>query len=347
MKTEDAIQDELYDVYLRARSKQAKALAIVGLMKASEPFIARTVRHWSYGPIASLEPEEAMQQGRIGFLDAVRRADPAKGPLRPYAISRIRHELQNLAEVNFGIKVPRRSGMPAKVLREIEILYTKEGREPTPAELNGHAGEYLEAQTRPRVVASFDAVVTEGHGLSDLIPHEAPSALDALIEQEERSRASPAMAAVIEAALTRPVMPTPRKKKIPMPVPEKPNPIAQLAEAIDGVKSYLGTLDEQEAAIKKEREEIRATLGKLTLNGHTNGHTNGAGRPMIHLNQDKPIHKIVGFLKTNPNVKVAVIAAGIGETTKDTALALAKLRVSNVVETQGKARGTTYALIPR
>ena len=308
MRADDQEMDVAYSAYLRGRSKDAKALALVGLLRISAPFILRVVRHFSRGPIRDLEPEDALQQARVDFIDAVRRADPKLGPLRPYAMTRIRHGLQTLAESSFSIKVPRRSGMPAQMLRKIEILWSKEGREPTKEELNGHAQEYAEAAVRPRVVTSLDAPC-EGVHLSDLVACDSPNALDLLIERE-KSKASPETMAVIAQAVCKPRVSEPTLKTYRKP--PMPNPLEKLEAAVAEVTSQLATLDEQEASIRKQKAEIKAQLAKV--GSYTSTHVQPVGtletpeyaglRPMVALNQDKLPHRIVSFLKQNPDSRV-------------------------------------------
>src|ERR1017187_6495327 len=104
--SDDAPIDLAHATYLHARTRNAKAEALVALLNVADAFIRRIVRHFSRGPIRDIEPEDAMQQARIGFVVAAERCDPSKGPLRPYAIQRIQHELQTLAEHSVGIKIP-------------------------------------------------------------------------------------------------------------------------------------------------------------------------------------------------------------------------------------------------
>jgi RNA polymerase sigma factor (sigma-70 family) len=346
MRTDDAQTDELHQVYLRARSKDAKALALVSLIEAAAPFIARVVRHFSRGPIGEMDTEDALQEARIGFMEAVERCDPSKGPLRPYAMHRIRHRLQTHSEVSSPI--PRRSGMSASVLKSIEVIRVREGREPTREELNGHAKDYDEAFLRPRVVASFDALVTDGVSLAESIGSDAPNALDLLIEREERSSSTHVLD-VVESALTRPVILRPKPRKIDMSEPPKTSDLQSL---LNGLSSFMKSLDEQEADIKKKRDEFKVGLSKIVgvpangMNERMNGHLSAGQlpKPILALNQDKLPHRIVAFLKENPSSRVAPIASAVGETSEKTAVAIAKLRDSGIVIAAGKARGTTYSV---
>lgn len=133
-----------------------------------------------------LDRDDAMQAARLGFVDAVHRFDASKGPLRPYAMHRIRHELQSATEKNYTIKIPRRAGLPAAVLRQAEITFTRDGREPTRDELNGHAQAWEQAKDRPRVVTSFDAVMPgeEMRSLHEKIAGDDQDALSRIIETE-------------------------------------------------------------------------------------------------------------------------------------------------------------------
>lgn len=345
--------DSDFEEYLRARSEHSKSVALGKLMKCAEPFISRIVHHFSSGSIKDIESEERLQTARIGFLEAVRRCDPSKGPLRPYAIKRIRHELQSMAELNYAIKIPRRSGLPATLLRDIERIRAKEGREPTREELNGHAAIYDEASLRPRVVTSFDADDVDGFtGLKDSFSSEDPSALDLILEKEMQSNLRASRAAdVIGSALKRPASMRPLNKRKPIMSETTKNPIEALTAALTGLAQHLQTLDQQEAAIKKEREEIKSAFSKAaTVVGGMNPvptHANGNGahvKPILALNQNKLPHRIISYLKENQAAKVSVIAAAVGDSSKNTGEALQKLRSSNVVTAAGKARGMTYSL---
>ncbi len=339
MRADDAETDALYETYLRARSKGAKQVALANLLTAAEPFIGRVVKHFSHGPIRDLEPDDAMQHARIGYLEAVKRADPKIGPLRPYAMARIRHELQSLAEVSYGIKIPRRSGMPAHVLRGIEKIWSKDGREPTPQELNGHAQAYAEAANRPRVVTSFDAPAPAGPSLAESLGSDSPNALDLLLDKERFQRSRPARSLVRV---------TSHRKPSPMPAPPAPeskkNPLEQLEAAIQSLHAYLGELADKEAAIHKERESIRSTLAKLTSRVPLPPAPPAASRVILALGQDRLPHRVVGYLKEHPSARIAAIAEALGEDTETVGATLIKLREKGVVRTTGKARGTTYDL---
>ena len=133
---------------------------------------------------------------------------------------------------------------------------------------------------------------------------------------------------------------------MPPQVPEKTNPITQLATAIDGVKSYLKTLDEEEAAIRAKRSEVTATLASMNPTAHANGSvaTMAAPKVILALNQDKLPNRVVTYLKANPGSRVSVIAEAVGDTSENVGLALTKLRTGGIVTSEGKARGTSYSL---
>ena len=308
MRPSDEAQDAAYSVYLHARSKAAKASALAELLRVSEGFIARATRHFARGAIRAIDADDALQQARLGFVDAVRRADPSKGPLRPYCLSRIRHELQMLSEVSFGIKIPRRAA----------------GMVP------GDEGE------RPRIVTSLDAP-HDGSTLADVVPSDTPSALDDLIDGAEARALSGRHARhIMRSALSRPAIQQHRISTMP----EK-SPLEALSSALDNVRSYLHELDTQEATIKATRDEIRSTLEKAT--GITSA-TSPDARRVIPLNQERLPHRIIRWLKEHPGDAVSSIADGVGEAHMTVYKELRKLRDAGSVKMSGKARFTTYAV---
>jgi len=365
MIADDLAMDRGYETYLRSRTTGARATALAELLGTAEGFIKRVVRHWSRGPIGELEQEDALQQARIGFVDAVHRCDPGRGPLRPFAMSRIRHELQTLAESSSTIKIPRRSGLSAGVLKQIEVIRVREGREPTRAELNGHAQAYDEAALRPHVVTSFDAVsVSAEHqlSLSEKVASDAGSALDALIERESEAH-STRILKQISPIVSNPSIHRLSKKKTMTTHSDSivheasilPSPLEALRHAMAGVQDHLRILKEREASVRREREQAEAEVAKVASSlGITTSATVAppvsnvaAIRPVIALGQDKVQHRVVRFLKENPASRISAIAKGLGETSETVAAALTKLRESKQVRSEGKARGTAYSLASR
>jgi Sigma-70 region 2 len=334
-RPDDVLTDEAYELWRNARSREARAVALTNLLRAAEPFIGRVVRHFSRGALRDLDREEALQQARLGFIDAVGRSDPARGPLRPFAMMRIRHELQSLAEVSYGIKVPRRSGVPAHVLRDAERIWSREGREPTSVELNGHAAAYAEAATRPRVVTSFDALGEDRGSLADVLGTDDVSALDALVQHESSSSVTSKL-----SVITRALEPSSRKVP-PMDAsvsPSSTNVLDGLRRAIREVQAHIKTIEDQERALRQQREGIQRELAALAGAAPAS-----APRSIIELGQDSLTHKVMRFLRAHPNSRVAAIASAIGASPDDTSAELAKLRTKGTILSRGKARGTTYS----
>ena len=357
MHADDVSMDRGHEAYLRARTGAARNAAMANLLRISEPFIRRVVRHLSRGPIRDLEPEDALQQARIGFVDAVHRCDPERSDsFRPFAINRIRHELQSLAEKSVTIKIPRRAGVPESVMRQIETIRMREGREPTRAELNGHAQAYDESLLRPRVVTSFDAPGSEEQGrgaLPDLIGCDAPSALELLIEREESAH-------TVEV-FERIQIPTPaiRVKRLPRKQimtthSDSTNSVSALDaldSAIKGCESLLKELDEKELSVKRERESVLARLNKLAgivkpVNATAAVTPIRAAAPLI-MGQDSLPHRIVRFLKANPSSRLGAIAKALNEKPESISVQLTKLRESKQIKSEGKARGTSYSCASR
>jgi Sigma-70 region 2 len=338
-RPDDVLTDEAYEVWRKARTRDARAVAMTNLLRAAEPFIGRIVRHFSRGQLRDLDSEEAMQQARLAFVEGVGRCDPEKGPLRPYCISRIRHELQSLAEVSYGIKVPRRSGVPAHVLRAAERIWSKEGREPSPAELNGHAQAYADAASRPRVVTSFDAGGGDGErpSLAELLGDDEPDALELLVERETSTKAAaPAAQSILATVLD----PYPRRKVLMESPPRAATPLDTLRNAIRDVQAMLRALDDEEKKIRAQREAIRKELALLA-----GGAVQTSARPavLLELGQDSLKHKVMKFLRAHPNARVSAIAEAVGATAEETSNELGKLRSAGTVVSKGKARGTTYS----
>ena len=326
MIADDVAQDKAYGFYLRARTKSAKASALTDLLLVSEPFIARATRHFARGSIREIDPEDALQQARIGFIDAVRRADPKRGPLRPYCLSRIRHELQTLAEVSFGIKIPRKACSD-----------------------NDCACE------RPRIVTSFDAPA-DGSSLSELVASGLPSALDMLVtDAADRSHSDRHTRNVVRGALNKPAIPQPRPRTAPM---SEKTPLDALAIAIDGMKVYMQELDAQEHAIRAKRDEASATLRKAAevlppAPASTASVRAGGGAlpaqpaTVLALNQGKLPHRIIACLRAHPGMSGQAIADECEEPVRLVYAELRHLRDTKLVVMQGQARYTTYSLAPK
>ena len=343
--SDDAPIDLAHATYLHARTRNAKAEALAALLNVADAFIRRIVRHFSRGPIRDIEPEDAMQQARIGFVVAAERCDTSKGPLRPYAIQRIQHELQTLAEHSVGIKIPRRAGLPAHVLREIELTWSQSGRELTAEELGEHANGYASLGERPRIVTSFDAPAVNGRHLNETIGHDAHTAEGMLLARDTERRSSRA-ARLVSSALSRPAVPTPRKIQ-PMPAAHPPNPLETLAQAYDGAMVFLGTMKEEEAKARRNRENVEAELKKMGFSIAVESAPPPlpiAKLPIIALNQSGPRHELVAFMRIVPEASLSQLVEASGATLKATRWELGKLRASGLVVVTGKARRTRYSL---
>ncbi len=257
---DDELTDRLLAVYQRCRTDSARAMALEQLVRAADPFIKRVVRHFQGGALKDLEQDDALQAGRLGYLEAVRRFDASKGPLRPYAMQRIRHELQTCGERHYTIKIPRRAGLPAKVLREAEKTYARDGRDPTAQELNGHAQAWDLAAQRPRVVTSFDAPAVEGRGLHDTVGCESPNALSLLLdadtdrdEQGVRLRVS----SLVAPPPRGPLMLSSDTAQVSKPE------IEALNVALSPLRDFLTAREERRRQIQQRREELTRELEAL------------------------------------------------------------------------------------
>ena len=345
VRTNDELMDELHRVYLRASSRESKANALTALLSASEPFLVRVVRSLSRsGPIKNLDEEDRMQTARIGFLEAVKRQDPELGPLRPYAMRRIQHELQSLAEISFSIKVPRRSGLPAPVLQKIAMIWSKEGREPTREELNGHFEDYQDVLSRPRVVTSLDAPASgsQDRTVAEVVGSSTPDALEQLIAEEARvipTRIQEAIDSALCRSATQKTLP--KRKEKPVMAEKTLNPLEALDAAVEGVKTYIASLDEQEAEIHRRREEAKAKLAKVMPSAPVRA---GQPGPMLTLNQNKLHHKVIAFLKDHPESRLAAIATGTGASREEVSKTLIKLAEHEQISKSGKARATSYSV---
>jgi hypothetical protein len=331
---DDALMDAAHASYLRASLPKERDRRLSELLRVSDAFIARAVRHFSRGSIGDVEFDDRMQEARLGFLEGVRRLDPTRGPLRPFCLFRIRHALQTLSERSVTIKIPRRMGLPVPIMKMIERIQVTKGRAPTREELNGSAAAYEESKTRPRIVTSFDA--TEGTGLHECFADDAPSALDALIELERQCAASE-----VGAKLGFTIPPRPRKESPPM----NPSPL-------DSIVAQAQTHFEQEEAairaLEKELEEKKKRLTDYRKKFASLGSTPAkplivAAPLLVALGQDGLQHKIMRYLREHPKARVSAIADAIGESAKDASLELARLRTTGTVTSEGQARGTTYS----
>jgi DNA-directed RNA polymerase specialized sigma subunit len=247
---DDARMDQAHEAYQRARTPSARVSALHALLVISEGFIGRYVRHISRGALRELDREDAMQAARLGFVDAVHRFDGRKGPLRPYAMHRIRHELQSATEKNYTIKIPRRAGLPAAVLRQAEITFTRDGREPTHEELNGHAQAWEQAKDRPRVVTSFDAILygdDNNRSLHEKIAGGDQDALSRIIDTERdefgvRARLSDIVGLPIEGTMM-------LAEQVPS------TEIEALNAALTPLRQLLSSREERKEALRRSRRE--------------------------------------------------------------------------------------------
>ena len=369
-REDDILMDRAHAAYLKARTASARHSALVDLLRVAEPFLKRVARHLQTGQMRDLEPDDALQQARTGFVDAVRRCDPSRaGSLRPFAINRIRHELQTLSERSYTIKVPRRYGVSESVMRDIEKLWAREGREPTRAELNGHAKAYDDGKLRPRVVSSLDAPHSEsGDGLHDIVGSVEPSALDLLLEREER---------ILGIDVGDRIEDKPRNARIVQPrktmneISHETNGASEDGKSIASSPlhdtiAYLKRLDDADALAlreyerkteetRKAREAMRSEFAQFAsvlgfvpaVNAAPEGTVTAIRPPAVKLNQDKLPHRIVDFLKRNPQSKAGDIATALGADRVQISVELSKLRESKQVRSEGAARGTTYSLASR
>lgn len=361
MHADDALTDRLLAVYHRCRTSSARASALAELVSAADPFIKRVVRHWSKGALRDLDPEEALQAGRMGYLEAVRRLDPSKGPLRPYAILRIRHELQTLAESSYTIKIPRRSGLPASLMRQAEVTWAREGRELSAQELNGHAPAWEAAAQRPRVVTSFDAPKGLGdaegaRSLHDTIACESPDALSQLIEADRNE--SGVRARLTEIAETAPQGRRPMSDTLPDNVTRLPAPeIESMNAAMQPLLEHLRAREDRKAALRRELaaleaadRHLAAALGKsiTKLGTASTAAATAAPRgrpPRAESKADaEPLPvRVLESLRDRPRQKVKDLSRRVGAKTASVSMALARLKAKGKVTKEGDGRETVYS----
>lgn len=99
---------------------------------------------------------DLMQAGRIGFMRALEKYDPEKGGIAGYAKHWIRHEIQQCVIHETTIYTPRGSGLPYAAYQKAAAIRTKEGREPTAAELDITEEQHEAWKEMPGIVMSLD-----------------------------------------------------------------------------------------------------------------------------------------------------------------------------------------------
>lgn len=133
-----------------------------------------------------VDPDDLMQAGAIAFLYTIDHIDTTK-TFSTYFAYRVWYEISKCKEKADEIYRPRGSGMPYKVLRQIEAFLAQYGREPDAAEL-GLTDELLLKWATMPVTTSIDQNPTEGASLLATTPDPAPSAEQHLVVRERRAQ---------------------------------------------------------------------------------------------------------------------------------------------------------------
>ena len=335
---DDADVDRLANAYAIARTKRGRAEALTALCRAAEPFIQRQCGRYSTGQIRELERDDALQQTRLAFVYAVSEWDPSRGPIRPYAMWKIRDALQRGAERHFTIRIPRRA-----------------------------AGD------RPRVVTSFDAPAVEDRKLSEIIPGNAPDALARMLDDEtseDRRQVAERLGDLVS--------PLPRERRImieqtnnvervhtngvstaAMPVQSTPDAIAALNLALAGMRDYLASLAAEEEALRLKRVQAQEAYAKaIGIANDPEPSARSASAKMspgrARQSPRRPARTARGVrsggdlaarvlkLCSQPR-KPAEIRKLTGATPGAVSGVLAKLVAADKLVKAGKTRGTTYA----
>ena len=103
------------------------------------------------------ESEDLFQAGRIGLLIALRKYDPSKAAFSTYAAHWIRDQFQQChLHLDREIYRPKGYGLPFSIVRKMDAIQAKDGREATPEELGVSREKLAEWKCEALVTKSLD-----------------------------------------------------------------------------------------------------------------------------------------------------------------------------------------------
>lgn len=170
--------------YRSARTPKLRRSIAGRLYIDNEPLVRRLVKKLSRFAPASVEFDDLMQAGAIGFLYTIDHIDPAK-TFSTYLAYRIWYEVSKCIEKSETIYRPRGTGMPFKVLKKIETFRTQYGREPRPEEI-GCTQAQMDKWAAMPTTTSMDVELGEGASVHDILPDSRPDVETTMIRKETR-----------------------------------------------------------------------------------------------------------------------------------------------------------------
>lgn len=108
--------------------------------------------------------EDLLQAGRIGMCKALEKFDPSKASFSTYAAHWIRHEVQQAALRLTTVYRPKGSGIPFEMLKRVEEIRWREGRDPMAAELGVTEKRLADWLGEAQVVQSLDDIPEDLEG---------------------------------------------------------------------------------------------------------------------------------------------------------------------------------------
>lgn len=156
---------EQWRAYRNETNPARKDRLLRKLLKDNEKFIIanvqRLMRRGIISPISTISDlplDDMVQAGRIGYVAALDKFDPAKGAFPPHAKAWIRHEVQKAAHNEMTIRKPRGSGLSKDTLRKMDQVRAREGREPEAEDLGIKDEKLTNWRTEPVVMSYYTPV---------------------------------------------------------------------------------------------------------------------------------------------------------------------------------------------
>jgi len=188
--------DPLLLAYRKERNAKKKRALADRLVRENMNLVHRLVGKFTRWAPEGVEVEDLTQAALIAFLYTIDNIDVTK-TFSTYFAYRVWYEISKCCEKAGLIYRPRGTGMPYKVLKQIEQFMTVHGRAPTAEEL-GVSQEKMDAWALLPTTISLDQQIAEGSTLHEAVPDSKPLPDAEAVDDEEHTSVREAVLALPE-----------------------------------------------------------------------------------------------------------------------------------------------------
>ncbi len=174
------------------------------LVRTYTPLVKRIAYHLVSRLPPSVQPDDLIQSGLIGLLEALRNYDPSQGAsFETYAGIRIRGAMLDEVRKNDWIprSVHKKARMLAEVVKKIENATGRDARDHEIADALGVGLEeyhQILQEANAYRVFSMEDLGYEDNKIHDIIPDNAPGPFDGLLSDDFRDKLAMAIASLPE-----------------------------------------------------------------------------------------------------------------------------------------------------